>query len=479
VTIYDGSFALKSCGGACIGAGGYQENYLGEDRENGYIHIYGGKIFADFFWGNAVGGGQNTPFIPELLLNVEADIIAFGRTHSNFPGINSGDDMPNIGTGHYVNLNLVIIKGIGNKMLVVYDKANPGTPVRIEKIPYDFYLISYTTGTTTQRTDHVYTGTPEGGLTQLRRVKDKSTDIYSVNRTMQYHDPDDMTPALPYPFYFRSLCVEFGDGEGFDVQFLVTEKYVDVNGIPIPGKSDTSSMVPYEGIYNKTLPIIGGYDARGHKWDYPLTAPDYLYTPGNPQGEVIRSERIVYFVYEIDPGTASVTVSKTVTGEFASRNESFKFTVFFIYADGTLPEAGETFACEGGVLPGISAAAPEGGVITLYADGEATFSLKHGQTLTITGIPADALIRVTETPNGLYKASYKDGETADIIDSNDTDFITAGAGGWRFDFINLRLVTVPTGIDFGGIAFEIVLILAALLIILSVLIVRHIAKKVR
>jgi len=135
-------------------------------------------------------------------------------------------------------------------------------------------------------------------------------------------------------------------------------------------------------------------------------------------------------------------VSKIVTGKFINKSKDFTFTVHFKDADGqTL--AG-TFAYTGQTIPGMGAAVPNDGILTLDKDGKDTFTLKHGQAITILGVPADVQIKIEEAVDPNYDPSYND--SAGGGGKNDMDFNVVETER-RFDFFNAQKVDpVPAGV---------------------------------
>ena len=97
------------------------------------------------------------------------------------------------------------------------------------------------------------------------------------------------------------------------------------------------------------------------------------------------------------PATGTLTVKKTVSGGGADYNKAFTFTV-------KLEESGDTHNGE----------VTYGGVT--FINGVATFTLKHNESKTIKGIPADMTYTVTESDNAGYTVTM----------SGNTDTIKAG-----------------------------------------------------
>ena len=93
---------------------------------------------------------------------------------------------------------------------------------------------------------------------------------------------------------------------------------------------------------------------------------------------------------------ASLTVSKTVTGDMGDRDKEFTFQITLKNAAGNALTG--TYRYAGATVAGVSGVtAPANGTLTVNADGTATFGLKHGQSITIYGLPADSQYEILET----------------------------------------------------------------------------------
>lgn len=146
-----------------------------------------------------------------------------------------------------------------------------------------------------------------------------------------------------------------------------------------------------------------------------------------------------------------LTISKTVTGDLGNRDTEFQFTVKLMKEDGS-PLSG-TYRYTGGVLPGVTGvSAPADGTLTLGADGKATFTLKHGQYISIQdqGLLTGYQYEVTEaeTQQMGYTTQY-------AIDNGEktTGNVAGGTlpetGGAQVSFENSRNYVPPTGIYTG------------------------------
>lgn len=91
---------------------------------------------------------------------------------------------------------------------------------------------------------------------------------------------------------------------------------------------------------------------------------------------------------------SGLSVSKTVTGSMGDRDREFSFTIKLTDKDGK-PLTG-SYSYVGGTLSGTTGVdAPSNGTLMLD-NGEATFPLKHGQVITIYGLPQGCSYTITE-----------------------------------------------------------------------------------
>ena len=173
-----------------------------------------------------------------------------------------------------------------------------------------------------------------------------------------------------------------------------------------------------------------------------------------------------------------MTISKQVTGTAANKIKPFTFNVFFTdSSDAPLP-ANTTFVYEGGVINGMGASAPLDGTLTLDSGGKATFTLTHGQTITIKAIPSDVKIKITESAAGYYTSFKDSADTSNTIWYN-MDLTTVGDKARIFAFTNERAEVVPTGIAGGYWGVEIWLLTVALIILSGVAATVFIRHKIR
>ena len=110
----------------------------------------------------------------------------------------------------------------------------------------------------------------------------------------------------------------------------------------------------------------------------------------------------------------ALTVSKKVTGNLGEKDRNFTFTVKLEVPEGA--KLAESYQCIGDAIKGVKA--PTSGVLKPNDKGELVFTLRHGQSITITGLAADTKYTVTESDNSGYEVK-KTGDTGKIK-SNET-----------------------------------------------------------
>ena len=138
------------------------------------------------------------------------------------------------------------------------------------------------------------------------------------------------------------------------------------------------------------------------------------------------------------PTTYRLTVSKTVTGALGDRDKLFEFKLTLNDAAGK-PINGSFSYTGASTVDGV--AAPADGTLNVTA-GAAAFRLKHGQSITIAGLPPQCVYTVTEPDAGTdgYDVSITvNGQAAESAAGT----LTADAA---VAFTNSREPATPTGI---------------------------------
>lgn len=159
-----------------------------------------------------------------------------------------------------------------------------------------------------------------------------------------------------------------------------------------------------------------------------------------------------------DPIVGKLAVQKTVAGNAGETDREWEFTIELKNAGA--PLSGNFYYEVGSIVTGVDQ--PKDGTLTFNSDGKATISLKHGQKITIEGIPANVTYTVTEEKDDGYvttsvddKGTIQDNNTATAAFTNTRDVFQSltvkktvgGADGdkeklWRFT-IELKKAGTP------------------------------------
>lgn len=162
----------------------------------------------------------------------------------------------------------------------------------------------------------------------------------------------------------------------------------------------------------------------------------------------VKNDRIV----------GNLAVQKTVAGNAGETDREWEFTIELKNAGA--PLSGNFYYEVGSIVTGVDQ--PKDGTLTFNSDGKATISLKHGQKITIEGIPANVTYTVTEEKDDGYvttsvddKGTIQDNNTATAAFTNTRDVFQSltvkktvgGADGdkeklWRFT-IELKKAGTP------------------------------------
>jgi len=475
VNIHGGNFNLKSNGGACVGTGGSLLPYT-LSSASGFVNIYGGTFFADYADCNAIGGGQNIK-PPLVLINKEADIVAFARPGRygalNIPGIetSANPNYTNLGDGFFVNGNFDWSEKVTDALFVVYEASNPDVPIRIVPVSFIYMEFSFTTGETVKNYYRVFTGTYTNGLKEVvcKATTHTNCAIYSTKKGDDYK-----INGHYWNNYWNSMSVKYGSGAAFPLKVPVTEYYIDKFGNKIqivenyidvynnPAQrilpNPNTALIDYDAMYAVSIVNTPGYVLKGFKWD---TAPtgSQDFTPGNPYNPPnqtqIKTPRTIYLIYApiVD---VDVTISKVVTGSFANKTQSFDFALYS-------PDLkGATVTVEYKIGGAVS-----NGTLTFDpTSGKADFQLKHGQSVTLKNISSETAIKLEEIFDHKDYVTKINGVTG--TDTGPSP-ITVGDQPLTFHVENNRITVIPTGVDetTRGV-WPLVLAISAILVGLSV-----------
>ncbi len=142
---------------------------------------------------------------------------------------------------------------------------------------------------------------------------------------------------------------------------------------------------------------------------------------------------------------ASLTVSKTVTGSMGDREKEFEFQITLKDASGNALAG--TYSYTGGTVSGVTGVdTPSDGTLT-FTGGVAEFELKHGQSITIFGLPAGSTYEISETD------AQADGYTTQVTVNGGTPATDYSTGSQTLSentdnvaFVNSRDQVPVTGI---------------------------------
>lgn len=138
------------------------------------------------------------------------------------------------------------------------------------------------------------------------------------------------------------------------------------------------------------LPLRPGYEFLGWSEDPKATETDKLYKAGD---QIIVDEtdatakNILYAIWK--QSTVALKITKTVTGNFGDKSKAFQFSM----------------QVDGGNSLELTA---NGTALARGSQSDYTFSLKHGESIEIKGIPVGKKIVLAETNAEQYTVSFND-----------------------------------------------------------------------
>ncbi|MBQ7736541.1 MAG: InlB B-repeat-containing protein [Oscillospiraceae bacterium] len=198
------------------------------------------------------------------------------------------------------------------------------------------------------------------------------------------------------------------------------------------------------------------------------TPDDYSFAFSVQQGPQYADNQVNEYVEDADNSLdvvftntrtlSTLTVTKTITGEFANYANAFEFTVSGLTAGGSF-EWTRTMTDGSAWAPADGVADAAAGTCTADAEGKITFSLRHLEAIDLV-LPAGTEVTVSEE-SGLYTASYCLDDAA-AADGSSTDPITMNRDH-TVAFTNSLSSVVETGIFIDDLPFA-VLTASALLI---------------
>jgi len=240
------------------------------------------------------------------------------------------------------------------------------------------------------------------------------------------------------------------------------------------------SSISHDGVYNPATRAIT-WDLSNK--DEGLTTVEFTVTVKQKPKTYTNTADVIFHdgtenwtntTYHRADDPTDITITKTVKNE-SNKNREFTFEIHLFGTQENPLIPGQEFDYEGGVLAGSGADPLKKGSLTLNDEGILTFTLKHGQTITIKNIPIGSLIMVNEVESRWYEASFTVDGGAEKI-APDTGPIIVGKDGVTVDYVNTRTSAPPTGIAGGNPIME-GLLLATTLAILTGLAVMEAKKR--
>ena len=478
-TITGGHVTAYSGFGAGIGTGGLETGEPGTGDSSlvrGSITITGGTLRGYTQVGANIGRGYGRDnadsYIPAYCIKKEADIYMTGRGGNDIrPGVECSG--ANGGDGYFVSAQDTDEQIRGD--LYVYTVGADGKTTSLARkllIPKDnvvYMSFLFSTGHDEPERFHIFTDfyDPQGNYKGMRQYIHHWDHVQSG----AFHGtPIALIPSITdlispknYPHNFHNAFVNtlrvcFGEGGGIaaPTYYRVTEKFVDISGEPVPDKEDRVFSFAAGETYNGDPEAIDGYSYKGYKWDTAPNGSGSDFTSGNPSAK-INQNRTVYFVYAEIPRITTVTLFKTVKGDYGDKTKKFPFLLVFTDDKNEFLPAGTAFSYTGDIS----------GELTLGELGQAILELSHGQRVTIEGVPSYGKVQITEKEDDNYDVSFWDGPGDEHIGNE-----------WSLtpdplvvECVNTRKAVPETGITAGGagtlLLFPLLAIAAALLFLLA------------
>jgi hypothetical protein len=206
---------------------------------------------------------------------------------------------------------------------------------------------------------------------------------------------------------------------------------------------------------------IDAYDAAGTTQTSFVVRDDAGASPMIPSAKAAAPLRVKLMAL---PAGHPLTVSKKVASDYADTAKAFGFTLWFYEPDGRTPLPTNTrLAYTGGVLAGSGATAPASGVLRLDAEGRASVSLSHGQSITIGNVADGSQVRILEDllPASPYVPSFTEGEDGPVTQGADTGVRPLPSARHSFAFTNTMPAPPATGLGDMGVSSALVSLAAA------------------
>jgi len=282
------------------------------------------------------------------------------------------------------------------------------------------------------------------------------------------------------------------------MQWTVTVNYIDTAGAGLSAPPDVPETFKNYGVpkgFPFTLDTTDYKDIQffeGYRFvDWAIgqaSAREGNTTVSLPS---VNEDMTIYLVYQQVSDT-TVTISKTVKGDYVDRTRVFSFNVYFYSkqeggSDGSgapgddqyvALNAGTVFNYTGGVIDDSNATAPAPGQLNLGADGGDTISLVHGQKIVIEGLPLGVYVRIVEDVPNDFTPNFHDNGGPNGIASPDTGTRFLGSLPRVFDFDNVWNYTiVPSGVNAGADTATLTMLLMITLLGAAIVLINRMRRK--
>jgi hypothetical protein len=191
----------------------------------------------------------------------------------------------------------------------------------------------------------------------------------------------------------------------------------------------------------------------------PGTEYNILVVAGNGDEGAIGGKDAKLASFTTESLSTTLTISSAVAGSQGEKTRQFTYTATFKDAGGSALAGPLAYTGGGGKGDGSLS----------LSGGSATFTLKHGESVTIADVPASGRIAVTQAGAPYYTPSYTDAAGSPSTESASApgESLTLGerpmSAGRAIAFSNARSPVVASAVDGGGANLAAIVILAALL----------------
>ena len=264
------------------------------------------------------------------------------------------------------------------------------------------------------------------------------SEVSETVRVIVVRDGSVLSPDRKYAVYAKDVSMILTQAQAITGQSDLDSAYTHAIAILADGTTATPT------IDNAAIPAITGVTAPDVPADIVVHysyAPDILSTP---------VEKSVHVRVVTDQ--ANLTVSNTVMGDYADRTKEFTFTVTLWDSNNVLFSAGTVLSVTGDISVTT---------LTVDANGQVTFPLKHGQTVVIQDAPRDGRVQIVESARDNYGVTTFIADGSGVVETGwDTNVRLMNSEDRAFAFSNARNTVVPTGIFLDDSLGMILLVIA-------------------